>query len=400
MAFRVSQPNTFPQLSETVQAALLSRFGREAQWLVAAPGRVNLIGEHTDYNDGFVLPMAIEHFTFIAAASNSTRLAHLHSLSANETVTLDLSQPITRMDTHWSNYVRGVLAEFQRLGVSIPGFDSVIGSNVPLGGGLSSSAALEVATATLLEAMTGHTLEPLANALLCQRAEHEFAQMPCGIMDQFASVMARENHLLLLDCRSQQSEFIPFTDPAVAILIINSQVKHELAGSEYALRRADCEQAARLLDVRSLREVSLRELSVREARLSPQIYRRAHHVVSEIERTVQAAKHIQASEWCAAGELMYASHASLRDDFAVSCRELDLLVELAQGIGERGGVYGSRMTGGGFGGCTVSLVDAQRADAISHVLCTAYEAATGIKPAAFVTRPAGGAKVLSATTKK
>ncbi len=382
-------------LAARAAQSFAASFGRAPRWLVAAPGRVNLIGEHTDYNDGFVLPMAIERATVLAAAPNPYRRITLRSATTKGEAVIDLSKPIERGEPAWANYVRGVVAGFQRLGVSFDGFDAFIESDVPLGGGLSSSAALEVATATLLEAVTGRLLDPVEKALLCQRAEHEFAGVPCGIMDQFTSVMAKEEHLLLLDCRSRTTELVPMCDPSVAVLIINTNVHHELANGEYAQRRAQCEAAAKALHLPSLRDATLDGLQAERGSMEPVVARRARHVITEIERTQEAAWAIRAGDWRATGQLMYASHASLRDDFEVSCVELDLVVELAQSIGESGGVIGCRMTGGGFGGCAVSLV---RVEAIPHItqqIADGYRKKTGLVSAIFSSRPAGGARVLA-----
>jgi galactokinase len=280
------------------------------------------------------------------------------------------------------------------LRAGIPGFDAVVDSNVPMGGGLSSSAALEVATATMLEAVTGHTLDPVQKALLCQKAEHDFAGVPCGIMDQFTSAMARENHLLLLDCRSRTMELVPLASPEVSVLIINTNVKHELTGGEYGERHSQCQSAVRLLEVTALREVEMSQLEAARDRMAPLIFRRARHVISEIARTTQAAREMRAGNWSRLGQLMYASHDSLRDDYEVSCAELDLLVDLARGLGERNGVFGSRMTGGGFGGCTVTLVETNAVENVSRHIGEAYRAKTGREPSLFVSRPAGGARVL------
>ena len=369
-------------------------YGRSPRWLAAAPGRVNLIGEHTDYNDGFVLPMAIDHYTVIAAAPVNSPTINLRSATTDGAASIDLARPVERGHPEWTNYSRGVIAGFQRLGWDLKGCDALVDSTVPLGGGLSSSAALEVATATLVEASSGRALEPVEKALLCQRAEHEFARVPCGIMDQFTSVLAKENHLLLLDCRARTTEFVPMSDTAIAVLIINTNVRHELTGGEYAQRRAQCEAAARALNVPALRDATMEALRRASERMTPVAFRRARHVITEIERTLQAARAIRASDWPAAGKLMYASHASLRDDFQVSCAELDLTVELAQSIGEPGGVFGCRMTGGGFGGCAVALVKTEAVPDIAASVSQAYRARTGIEPTLFVSRPAAGAKVL------
>jgi galactokinase len=270
----------------------------------------------------------------------------------------------------------------------------LVDSQVPLGGGLSSSAALEVAAATLLEAVAGRALDPVEKARLCQRAEHEYAGMPCGIMDQFSSALGAAGKLLLIDCRTETAELIPLDDPNVAVLVINTNVKHELTGSEYRERRAQCEEAARLLGVAALRDVTTAELESNQRKLKPILFRRARHVVGENERTLRAAAALQAGDWPLVGELMYASHESLRDDYEVSCPELDSLVEITRGIGHEGGVIGSRMTGGGFGGCTVSLVRAGRERELAERIGDDYRRRTGIEATAFVTRPARGAHLI------
>jgi galactokinase len=371
--------------------------GRQARWIAAAPGRVNIIGEHTDYNDGFVFPMAIERYTVIAAApsANNTRQIQLHSTHGDKPATVDLSKPLKPFPKgSWANYPAGVIAGFLARGLNPGGFDAMIHSTVPLGGGLSSSAALEVATATLLEAITGRKLDPVEKALLCQKAEHEYAGMPCGIMDQFISVMGRENHLLLLDCRSRKPELVPMTDPSVAVLIVNTNVKHELTGSEYPARRKQCETAAEIIGVPSLRDATRDALERAKSKMDEVVYRRARHVIGEIERTLRAAEEVRKTNWPAVGTLMYASHASLRDDYEVSCTELDAVVEIAESIGPKGGVIGCRMTGGGFGGCTVALVQTKSVDSISKQIAAEYERRTSIKPSLFVSRPAAGATVL------
>ena len=363
--------------------------------MAAAPGRVNVIGEHTDYNDGFVLPMAIERYTVMAAdSSSSSSSSSFYDAHFQETALIDISTLVTKGQPKWSNYIRGVIAGFQNLGLKIPALEVAFMSTVPLGGGLSSSAALEVCTATLLEAVTGKKLDHVEKALLCQKAEHEFAGMPCGIMDQFISVMGRENHLLLLDCRSRKTELVPMNDPSVAILIVNTNVKHELTGSEYPTRRKQCEAAARALGVPSLRDATADALEHAKAGMDPVVFRRARHVIGEIERTVHAAEGIRASNWPAVGQLMYASHDSLRDDYEVSCKELDAVVEIAGSIGVKGGVCGCRMTGGGFGGCCVALVRMDAVDTISKKIAADYKKQTGIEPAIFVSRPADGAVIL------
>ena len=371
-------------------------YGRPPRWIAAAPGRVNVIGEHTDYNDGFVLPMAIEFYSVMAAdrPADGREVITLRSTLEVEVATIDLSQPVVPGAPKWGNYPRGVVAGFQARGFKPGGLDVLLHSTVPLGSGLSSSAALEVCTATLLEAVTGTTLDPVEKALLCQKAEHNFAGVPCGIMDQFISALGREGHLLLLDCRTRKTEIVPLQDPSVALLIINTNVKHELSGGEYAERRAQCEEATRNLSVESLRDVTAGQLEAGKSKMRELVYRRARHVIGEISRTVRAAGSVRQSDWPAVGQLMYASHAALRDDYEVSCDELDVVVEFAEAIGEQGGVYGCRMTGGGFGGCCVALVKASSVEDISKKIAADYKARTGIAATIFASRPAAGATVL------
>ena len=384
------------ELTAHIAAAFQKSYGRAPRWIAAAPGRVNIIGEHTDYNDGFVLPMAIEFYAIMAADKrpDGKGLITFRSTSQADVAIVDLSQPVKPMAPKWGNYPRGVVAGFLERGIPLGGLDVLLHSTVPLGSGLSSSAALEVATATLLEAVTGKTIDPVEKALLAQKAEHEFAGVPCGIMDQFISSLGCEGHLLLLDCRTRKTELVPMTDPAVEILIINTNVKHELSGGEYAERRAQCEEAAAKLGVKSLRDVTAEQLDKNKGKLSELVYRRARHVIGEINRTIEAGQRTRSNHWLRLGELMYASHCSLRDDFEVSCAELDAVVAIARVIGLQGGVYGCRMTGGGFGGCCVALVNATAVEAVSKTIEAEYKKKTGIEATIFASRPAAGATIL------
>jgi galactokinase len=386
---------TLNELANQIAQDFQKTYGRPAQWIAAAPGRVNVIGEHTDYNDGFVFPMAIERYTIIAAAPASGNKITIKDVKGGTPGIIDPTQPLKPAPKGtWYNYPMGVIAGFVERGVVPSGFDALLNSTVPMGGGLSSSAALEVATATLLESITGHKLDPVEKALLCQKAEHQFAGMPCGIMDQFISVMGRKDHILLLDCRTRETSLVPMTDPSVALLVTNTNVKHELTGGEYAQRRAQCEEAARLLGVKSLRDVTADQLEHAKAKMSDLVYRRARHVIGEIERTTHAAEGVRNSNWPTVGQLMYASHKSLREDYEVSCPELDAVVDIALNIGAKGGVYGCRMTGGGFGGCTVALIRADSITSISNTIAAEYEKRTGIKPTLFTSRPAAGATTI------
>jgi len=383
------------ELATAITGHFRAQYGRPPRWIVAAPGRVNLIGEHTDYNDGLVLPMAIERFIVMAADVSATagKVCVYDAVHA-EHASIVVSAPVIKGEPKWSNYLRGVLAGFQARGETIPALDIAMMSTVPLGGGLSSSAALEVCTATLIETATGRELDPVDKALLAQQAEHDFAGVPCGIMDQFVSVLGRKDHLLLLDCHTRQTVHVPMHDPAVAVLIVNTNVKHELASGEYAQRRAECLAATTIIGVPSLRFATADQLESTRGRMSDVIYRRARHVIGEISRTIQAAAGIQKGNWTGVGDLMYASHDSLCHDYEVSCPELDHVVEICRGLGERGGVYGCRMTGGGFGGCAVALVKAASVDAITQKVAIEYKTKTGIEASIFSSRPAPGATVI------
>jgi len=357
-----------------------------------APGRVNLIGEHTDYNDGFVMPAALDFYTYVAAGARPDRKISVHSVDFDETVDVELEVVAPGPTGHWSDYPRGVAALLFARGAITTGANLVIKGEVPIGAGLSSSAAIEVATAVSLMAIAGTDLGRREIASICQRAEHEYAGTKCGIMDQFISCFGQANHALLLDCRSLEFDTLPLPD-GVRIVICNSMVKHELAGGEYNLRRADCEAGVRLLqrylpDIRALRDVNDAQLQRFSTEIPERILRRCRHVISENARTLEAASALRNGELSRFGELMFASHNSLRDDYEVSCPELDLLVELAR---EGDGVFGARMTGGGFGGCTVNLVSAEAVDSFQTRASREYQTETGIQPAIYVCAASDGA---------
>lgn len=370
-----------------VPAALGNAAGR---LVVRAPGRVNLIGEHTDYNDGFVLPMAIERQLQVTVRRRSDRLGILRSDRDPAQATLALDQPLAPGDRSWTAYPAGVIAGYQALGWQIPGFEADVSGDLPAGGGLSSSAALEVAMATAVETLCGHALPPADKALLCQRAEHDFAGVPCGIMDQFAVTFGRAGHALLLDCRSQSIRHVAFDDERIRVLVVNSGVRHSLGDGAYAARRAECASAASRLGSRTLRDVSAEVWHRQSGGLPDVERRRAAHVLSETDRTLQFVDAAAARDWGRAGRLMLASHASLATDFEVSCPEVDRLVATAARLP---GVYGCRMTGAGFGGCVVALVAADRAEAVMEALARDYRHATGIGAEMFVSRAADGAGV-------
>ncbi|XP_069728944.1 galactokinase [Phaenicophaeus curvirostris] len=357
-----------------------------------APGRVNLIGEHTDYCGGLVLPMALQLGTVLVGAPTRDGTVSLLTTSpeADEPRAVRFAAPgpgsaLSPGRPRWANYVKGVLQHY-RAG-PVPGFSAVIASDLPLGGGLSSSAALEVATYTFLQQLCPDDGDLVAKALACQKAEHTFAGVPCGIMDQFISVMGKEGHALLIDCRSLETVPIPLADSSLAVLITNSNVRHTLTGSEYLTRRQQCEEAAAALGKATLRDATMAELEASRNQLGEEKYRRARHVIGEIARTAQAAQALRDRDYQVFGRLMVESHNSLRDDYEVSCPELDELVAAAL---EVDGVYGSRMTGGGFGGCTVTLLEAGAAERAQHHIQEKYSGTATF----YLTKPSGGAKML------
>jgi len=346
-----------------------------------APGRVNLIGEHTDYNDGFVMPAAIDLSTSVGVSPLTQRKLQIFSENFSEEIEIDLDDHGLRARGHWSDYPVGVAVMLERSGHRLRGARLRIRSEVPIGSGLSSSAALEVATACALTANSGVKLDSRELALLCQRAENEFVGARVGIMDQFVSFFGQPHKALLLDCRSLEFRLLPLPDN-VRLLICNTMVKHKLASSAYNERRAQCEAGVKQLtgvlpNVTALRDVSSEQLEQFKNDLPEVVYRRCRHVVSENERVVSAAGALEQRDLKTFGELMAQSHQSLRNDYEVSCTELDLMVDLARNVV---GVYGARMTGAGFGGCTVNLVDVDHVEECKRTVAENYERLTNLKP--------------------
>jgi galactokinase len=381
--------------------AIVERFRKSrgrAPRLFAAPGRVNLIGEHTDYNDGFVLPMAIDRRTVVAAAAREDRRVVVESLSIegpSRDAEIDLDAPHAGKRGTWVDYVEGVARVLEARGHRLRGADLVLDSDVPSGAGLSSSAALEVGVGLALLAVADQKTDAVALALAAQAAEHEYVGTRCGIMDQYISALAREHHALLIDCRSLEPAWVPL-DGDVRIVICDTKVKHSLATGEYNTRRAECEDGVsrlreRIPGIRALRDVTVDQLREHEVVLPDVVRRRCRHVVSENERTFRAAAALRAGDHRAFGELMYASHASLRDDYEVSAPELDACVEAARRVR---GVFGARMTGGGFGGCTVNLVETAALPELTASLGEEMERRFGKRPDVFVSGAAPGAHEL------
>ena len=357
-----------------------------------APGRVNLIGEHTDYNDGFVMPVAIGFYTWIAASPRPDRTLHVRSEEFRETIDLPLDSLSGPPRKHWSDFVRGVAAVLQSKGVALSGASLIIQGQVPMGAGLSSSASLEVATGLALLGTSQKQVPPLDLVKICQRAEHEYVGTRCGIMDQFIAVFASSGHALMIDCRSLESESLSIPDDA-RLVICNSMVKHELATGEYNRRREECEAGVKIFRrsspaVHALRDVTLQDLANHATELTDVIYRRCRHVITENQRVLDAAAALRAGDLGRFGQLMYESHRSLQQDYEVSSNELDLLVHIASGCE---GVYGSRMTGGGFGGCTITLVRSHSVEEFGENITSAYRERTGITPDLYICSAAQGA---------
>jgi galactokinase len=375
--------------------AFQARFGLAAN-IYRAPGRVNLIGEHTDYNDGFVLPAAIEFYCWAAAAPRRDGKLVIYSENCNESVegALDSLSPLGKK--HWANYPLGVAWALRQAGKPLTGASIYIRGEVPLGAGLSSSAAIEVAVGFALLSQSELAVDRSELAQLCQKAENEFVGARVGIMDHFVSCHGRASHALLLDCRSLQHEFVRI--PAgLQLVICNTMVKHELASGEYNARRAECEEGVRILRkvfplIRALRDVTLSQLEDQSQNLSPRVFSRCHHVVTENARVQSAVEAFRRADIKALGPLMRDSHRSLADDYEVSCKELDLMVEIAMA---QPGLIGARMTGGGFGGCTINLVESAAVNDFRRNVAGTYSSKTGRTPEIFVSPASEGAQQIA-----
>ncbi|MGX5836811.1 galactokinase [Aeromonas piscicola] len=376
--------------SQRVSAVFAEQFEQQPDLLVRAPGRVNLIGEHTDYNDGFVLPCAIDYETCVAIGLRNDSLMHVIAADyGNQRDLFDLSQPITHhADQRWSDYIRGVVKYLQVRGHALRGLNLVVSGNVPQGTGLSSSASLEVAIGQAFKEALGLDISQAEIALNGQQAENQFVGCNCGIMDQMISASGKQDHALLLDCRSLQTRLIPMP-PDLAVLIVNSNVRRGLVDSEYNTRRQQCETAARHYGVKALRDLDMAALEAGKAGLDEVCYHRARHVVGDNTRTLAAADALESGDLVRLGELMAESHAAMRDDFEITVPPIDGLVEIIKArLGREGGV---RMTGGGFGGCVVALLrPAQVAEVIAAVDAE-YPARFGLKADSYVCRASAGA---------
>jgi len=374
------------------------RFGGDPVVAAASPGRVNLIGEHIDYLEGFVLPVAIDRHLVIEAAPSEDGSFEIVPVEAGfgQAVRFGGGE-IGRRETkeeRWLNYLLGVIAGYRDAGVDVPGFRAVIHADLPAGAGLSASAALETATALVIEALAGISGEVTGRALLCQRAEHDYAGVPCGIMDQLAVGAGKAGHALLLDCRDLSTRLVAMP-PDLVLLVTDTGVKHALGDGEYRVRREQCEEALSILGMASFRELDPVRLEAGRAGLVETLYRRARHAVTEMERVRRFAAALEGGDCEALGRLLLEGHRSLRDDYEVSCPELDCLVEAGYAFGSDRGHVGSRMTGGGFGGSVVSLVRRGAAGALREHLESAFSVRFGRKPDAFVTSAVDGASLFA-----
>jgi len=363
----------------------------------SAPGRVNLIGEHTDYNEGFVLPMAIEKKIIMLGQSRNDRLVQVFDLGykAEAKFSLDNLTPIKK--DKWANYLMGVVDEMQKAGYILQGANIIFRSDIPQKAGLSSSAALEVVTALTMAKLNSLKIEPVKMARLCQQAENNFVGVNCGIMDQYISVLGKKGYALMIDCRSNEYELVPFTDKNYKIVICNSKVERGLVDSKYNQRRKECKQVTEFFadklkrKISALRDVTINDLDRFGAKLPDPIFRRARHIITENNRVLTSMETLKNNDFTTFGQLMNESHHSLRDDYEVSCPELDLLVDLA--LNEEG-VLGARMTGAGFGGCTINLAKKAYLEHFIEVISEEYKKKTGIIPEIYVSSPTAGAKMI------
>ncbi|AIW17962.1 galactokinase [Vibrio coralliilyticus] len=378
------------ELTQAVKASFKQVLNYQPSHIIQAPGRVNLIGEHTDYNDGFVLPCAINYQTVVAAAKRDDSRVRVIAVDYdNQVDEFDLTEEITfQQDKMWANYIRGVVKFLLQRGYDIQGADLAVSGNVPQGAGLSSSAALEVVIGQTFKVLYNLEMTQAEVALNGQQAENEFVGCNCGIMDQMISAEAMENHAMLLDCRSLETQPVSMPED-VAVMIINSNKQRGLVGSEYNTRREQCETAAQRFSVKALRDVTIEQFNEQSDMLDDVVAKRARHVITENDRTLEAADALRANDLKRMGELMAQSHASMRDDFEITVFEVDTLVEIVKSvIGEQGGV---RMTGGGFGGCIVALVPPALVDKVTEAVESQYHAATGLKESIYVCQAKSGA---------
>jgi galactokinase len=363
---------------------------------VRSPGRVNIIGEHTDYNEGFVLPAAIDKAAYIAMSLRNDEEIYLTAADLHETFSTTVSTLKPVGDVSWPNYILGAVAQFAKRGVKLTGFNAVLSSDVPMGAGLSSSAAVECATVFALNHLLQTNIDRVTMVGMAQKAEHEYAGVMCGIMDQFASMMGKKDHVIKLDCRSLEYEYVPFKLEGIKIVLLNTNVKHSLASSEYNTRRNECMQAVEWIsahhpEVTSLRHATIAMLDEYVLPKDKRIDQRSRFVVEEIDRLLTGCADLQNGDIAALGKKMFATHDGLSKMYAVSCKELDFLVDFVRNRPE---VLGARMMGGGFGGCTINLVKEEAIDALIAAVKPAYEAATGLQLDYYIASIENGTEII------
>ncbi|WP_234573440.1 galactokinase [Rhodohalobacter sp. 614A] len=379
------------QLAKRVKREFQNRFDDD-YILINSPGRVNLIGEHTDYNDGFVLPAAVNKQIYLAISDNHSDKAKLFSVDLDDYWEADITKPLVKSEKGWPNYLLGVVDQLQHHGYEVSGFDCAFGGDIPIGAGMSSSAALEGAVLYGLTELFELDISPEDMAKIAQKAENEFVGVQCGIMDQFVSLNGKEDHAMKLDCRSLEYEFYPFKFDDIHIVLCDTQVQRELVSSEYNIRRSQCEEGVKVLQqfdssIQNLRDVSLSFLQSHQKELDPVVYKRCKYVIEENQRVLDACKDLNNEDLVSFGQRMYASHMGLKDEYEVSCKELDILVEEARSIE---GVYGSRMMGGGFGGCTINLVEDSHLASFKKQIAERYHERTGKETKIYQAKVSGG----------
>lgn len=360
--------------------------------LYLAPGRINLIGEHTDYNDGFVLPAAIDKAIYFAAAKNNQNKLRLFSIDYNESFEIGIDE-LQKTETSWANYLIGVAVQFQKKGLKPEGIDCVFGGDIPLGAGLSSSAALECGFAVCINDLFEYKIDKSDLILMAQKAEHDFAGVMCGIMDQFASIFGKEGHVVKLDCRSLDYDYFPLTNEYIDIILCDTKVSHSLASSEYNVRRKECEKAVSIIqkkypEVKALRDTSPEMLESVKDKMEESVYLRSHYVVHEVVRVNKACQALLKDDFETFGKLMYETHYGLSEEYLVSCKELDILVTIAR---KDENVLGARMMGGGFGGCTINMIKKGESEKFITSVLEEYPKQTGIQPEIYKVKISRGA---------
>lgn len=383
-------------IKEKLQAVFFAKHAANPTVIVRSPGRVNIIGEHTDYNEGFVLPAAIDKAAYVAMSLRDDEEIYLTAQDLNETFSTTVSALKPVGDVSWPNYILGAVAQFAKRGIKLPGFNAVLSSDVPMGAGLSSSAAVECATVFALNHLLQTNIDRVTMVGMAQKAEHEYAGVMCGIMDQFASMMGKKDHVIKLDCRSLAYEYVPFKLDGIKIVLLNTNVKHSLASSEYNTRRNECTQAVEWIkahhpDVTSLRHATIAMLDEHVLPKDELIDKRSRFVVEEIDRLLTGCADLQRGDIAALGKKMFATHEGLSKMYAVSCKELDFLVDFVRNRPE---VLGARMMGGGFGGCTINLVKEEAIDALIAAVKPAYEAATGLQLDYYIASIENGTEII------